>query len=57
MKFSIEKFGVLYDGIQTKAVFKRNILLMFDIRKLLFAASIVFLYDRSNTCVSLLIMI
>lgn len=57
LQYDLQKYGVLYGGLQTKAIFKRNANLIFDLRKILYGSLIVLFYKRSNTCISLLIMI
>lgn len=56
-RFHIQKYGVLFDGLKVKAFFKRHILIQQDIRKVVFAASIIYLYEKQNTCISVLLVI
>lgn len=47
---------MLFEGLQTKAFFKRNFYLFLEFRKLVFTTTVITLYDQQNTCVSLLVI-
>lgn len=52
----MEKYTTLWDGLHTKAIFKRSMYLILDLRRVFFTISLVFLYDNQNTCISFLLV-
>ncbi|KAM3133530.1 hypothetical protein pb186bvf_014372 [Paramecium bursaria] len=52
----LQKFGAMFDGLQTKAFFKRNFFLFLELRKIFYPCVIVMLYDYQNTTISIIVI-